>query len=103
MMHDMLDARAMPTIEVPATQTRFPTPIAGQAIVVNRYGSANRKAVILHPDDFELFERYRRIFGARVPYELALTETAIAANQLAERGGDEPDLDIESLDIALRG
>lgn len=101
MMYDMLDSRTMTTIEVPATQTRFPTPVAGQAIVVNRYGSANRKAVILHPDDFDLFERYRRIFGARVPHELTLTETAIVANQLAERGGDEPDLDIASLDVAL--
>jgi hypothetical protein len=55
----------------------------------------------MHPEDFDLFERYRRIFDARVPHELTLTETAITANQVAERGGDEPDLDIASLDIAL--
>lgn len=100
-MSNMDVTPTMRTIEVPATATRFPTPVAGQAIVVNRYGSANRKAVIVHPDDFDLFERYRRIFGARVPHELSLTQTAIAANQLAERGGDEPDLDTASLDIAL--
>ena len=99
-MYKMEDS-VMRTTEVSATQTRFPAPVAGQAIVVNRYGSAHRKAVILHPEDFDLFERYRRIFGARVPYELTLTQTAIAANQLAERGDDEPDLDIASLDIAL--
>ena len=100
-MYDMDDAGAMSTIEVSATQTRFPTPVAGQAIIVNRYGSANRKAVIMHPEDFDLFERYRRTFGSRVPHELTLTETAITANQVAERGDDEPDLDIASLDIAL--
>jgi len=100
-LYDMGDDSVMTTIEVPATQTRFPAPVAGQAIVVNRYGTANRKAVILHPEDFDLFERYRRIFGARTPHELTLTETAIAANQLAERGDDEGDLDIASLDIAL--
>lgn len=100
-MYNMEDAPVMTTIEVPATQTRFPTPVAGQAIVVNRYGSANRKAVIMHPEDFDLFERYRRIFGARVAHELSLTDTAITANQLAERGDDERDLDAASLDIAL--
>ncbi len=100
-MSNMDDARVMTTIEVPATQTRFPTPVAGQAIVVNRYGSAHRKAVIIHPEDFDLFERYRRIFGARVPHELSLTETAIEANRLGERGADEPDLDVASLDLAL--
>jgi hypothetical protein len=57
--------------------------------------------VIIHPDDFDLFERYRRIFGARVSHELSLTETAIAANRLGERGADEPDLDVASLDLAL--
>jgi hypothetical protein len=100
-MYHMDADGAMRTLEVSATQTRFPTPVAGQAIVVNRYGSANRKAVIIHPEDFDLFERYRRIFGARVAHELTLTETAISANQLAERGDDEPDIDTASLDIAL--
>ena len=101
MVYKMKDAGDPRTIAISATQTRFPTPVAGQAIVVHRYGSANRKAVILHPEDFDLFERYRRIFGARVPHELTLTDTAITANQLAEHGEDEPDLDIASLDAAL--
>lgn len=91
----------MRTRSVRANATRFPEPAAGEAIVVNRYGEANRKAVIIHPDDFELFERYRRIFGEHEPYEMRLTDTAIAAHQLGEAGADEPDLDTESLDIAL--
>lgn len=91
----------MKTTEIPANQTRFPEPAAGEAIVVNRYGENNRKAVIIHPDDFELFERYRRIFGERIPYELRLTDTAIAAHELGETGRDEPEIDSESLGFAL--
>jgi hypothetical protein len=91
----------MRTRSVPANETRFPEPAAGEAIVVNRYGVRNRKAVIIHPDDFDLLERYRRMFGQREPYEMRLTDTAIAAHQLAETGDDEPDLDTASLDIAL--
>lgn len=86
---------------IPANQTRFPEPIAGEVIVVNRYGEGNRKAVIVHPDDFDLLERYRRTFGEREPYEMRLTDTAIAAHRCAESGADEPGLDTESLDIAL--
>lgn len=86
---------------LPANQIRIPEPTPGEAIVVDRYREGNRKAVILHPEDFDLLERYRRIFGERVPYELRLTDTAIAAHALGERGDDEPDLDTESLDIAL--
>jgi hypothetical protein len=37
----------------------------------------------------------------REPYELRLTDTALASHELGERGADEPDLDIESLDRAL--
>lgn len=84
-----------------SNETRFPEPEPGEVIVVERYGGSSTKGVIMHIDDFELFERYRRIFGQRVPYETRLTPTAVAANQLAERGGDEPDLDVESLDGAL--
>ena len=91
----------MRTKQIPAHETRFPEPETGEAIVVSKYGDDRRKAVILHPDDFDLFERYRRIFAAREPYEMRLTDTAIAAHDLGESGADEPDLDLESLDRAL--
>jgi hypothetical protein len=91
----------MRTKQIPANETRFPEPETGEAIVVSKYGDDRRKAVILHPDDFDLFERYRRIFAAREPYEMRLTDTAIAAHDLGESGADEPDLDLESLDRAL--
>jgi hypothetical protein len=91
----------MRTKQVPANETRFPEPVPGEAIIVSKYRDERRKAVILHPDDFELFERYRRIFAAREPYEMRLTDTAVAAHELGERGADEADLDLESLDRAL--
>lgn len=92
---------AMRTRQVRANETRFPEPQAGEVIVVSKYGEARRKAVILHPDDFDLFERYRSIFAAREPYELRVSDTAAAAHELGERGADEPDVDFDSLDRAL--
>jgi len=92
---------AMRTKQVRANETRFPEPEAGEAIVVSKYGDDRRKAVILHPADFDLFERYRRIFAVREPYEMRVSDTAVAAHDLGERGIDEPDLDVESLDRAL--
>lgn len=88
---------------ISSNETRFPQPRPGEALVVSRYGESNRKAVIVHPDDFDLFERYRRIFGEHEPYEMRLTDAAVAAHALGESGADEPDLDAESLDIALGG
>lgn len=91
----------MRTRQVRSNETRFPEPAPGEAIVVSKYREQRRKAVILHPDDYDLFERYRRIFG-REPYEMRLTDTAIVAHRAGERGGDEAPLDRDSLDRALR-
>ena len=91
----------MMTKQVPANETRFPEPQPGEAIVVSKYRDNRRKAVIVHPDDFDLLERYRRIFGAREPHEMKLTEAALSAHELGERGVDESDLDIESLSRAI--
>jgi len=67
---------------------------------VSKYGDDRRKAVILHPD-FDLLERYRRIFAAREPYEMRVSDIAVAVHDLGEHGADEPDLDLDSLDRAL--
>lgn len=90
----------MRTRQVPSNETRLPEPEPGEAIVVSKYGDERRKAVILHPDDFDLFERYRRIFR-REPYEMRLTDTAIVAHRAGEQGADETAPDLESLDRAL--
>lgn len=91
----------MRTRQLPSNETRFPEPEPGEAIVVSKYGEERRKAVILHPDDFDLFERYRRIFG-REPYEMHLTDTAIVVHRLSEHEADDIALDLDSLDRALR-
>ena len=96
----MDDSPHFRTRTVASNETRVPTPEPGEAIVVCKYGGERRKAVILHPEDFDLFERYRRIFG-RVPFELQLSETAIAAHRLAERDGREA-LDVASVERALQ-
>jgi hypothetical protein len=96
-MDDSSDFR---TRQVASNDTRVPEPEAGEAIVVCKYGADRRKAVILHPDDFDLFLSYRRLVG-RVPHELRLSETAIAAHRVV--GGDErgQQLDVESVRRAL--
>lgn len=96
----MDDLPAMRTRQIPSNETRFPEPQPGEAVVVSKYGEERRKAVILHPDDFDLFERYRRIFS-REPFEMRLTDTAIVAHRAGERGADETTLDLESLERAL--
>lgn len=80
----------MLTKSIPANETRLPDPVPGEAMVVSKYSDDRRKAVILHPDDFDLFERHQRIFGARDAYELHLSETAVRAHAIGERGEDEP-------------
>jgi len=100
-MYDMEQRPTLAKKQVPANETRFPEPQPGEAIVVSKYGEAKRKAVIMHPDDFDLLERYRRIFGARESYEMRVTETALTAHELGECGADEADFDAESLDRAL--
>jgi hypothetical protein len=88
------------TRKLASNETRMPTPEPGEAIVVSKYGEDRRKAVILHPEDFDLLERYRRILG-RIPFELKLTETAIAAHRLAGQADGE-ELDLDSLERALQ-
>ncbi|MEZ5155316.1 MAG: hypothetical protein R2718_04305 [Solirubrobacterales bacterium] len=89
------------TKHIPANETRFPEPRPGEALVVTKYGESKRKAVIMHPDDFDLLDRYRRIFAGHEPYEMKLTDAALAAHELGESGADESEIDLESLDRAL--
>lgn len=90
----------MRTKQITANESRFPEPHAGEAIVVSKYAEG-RKAVILHPADFDLFEQYRRIFAQQEPYEMRISATALTAHELGETGADETGLDFDSLDLAL--
>lgn len=70
---------------VPSNDVRLPQPEAGTAVVVERYGSGQVKAVILHPEDFDRLQA-----GAEALEELAavpaaaLTDLAARAHREAE-------------------
>jgi hypothetical protein len=88
------------TRPVSANDVRIPEPVAGEAIAVEKYRGRRTKAVLLHPSDFELFERLLELFD-RAPSELRLGDTALALHKLGEAGQDEQELDYDSLRLAL--
>lgn len=90
----------MLTRSLSANDVRVPEPVPGEAIRIEKYGGKTRKAVILHPDDFDRFLRLLEI-ADETPYELRLTDTALRAHELGERGADEGEIDHESLARAL--
>ncbi len=83
-----------------ANDVRIPEPVPGEAISVEKYGGKTRKAVVIHPSDFDFFQRLLEIFD-QTPYELRLTDTALIAHELGESGRDEQEIDHESLGLAL--
>ena len=90
----------MQTRSVSANAVRVPEPVAGEAISVEKYGGRSRKAVVIHPSDFDLFQRLLDLVE-QTPYELRLSDTALAAHELGETGRDEKEIDRESLATAL--
>jgi hypothetical protein len=53
------------------------------------------------PTDSHMRWTNNKIFAAREPYEMRVTEMAVAAHEVGERGADETEIDLESLDRAL--
>ena len=90
----------MRTRPISANDVRIPEPVPGEAIAVEKYRGRSKKAVLLHPADFELFERLLELFD-RMPSELRLTDTALELHDLGETGKDERKIDYESLRLAL--
>ena len=90
----------MQTRCVSANSVRVPDPTPGEAISVEKYGGRARKAVVIHPSDFDLFQRLLELFE-QTPYELRLTDTALIVHELGETGRDEKEIDYESLALAL--
>lgn len=75
----------MKRIIVSSNDVRIPDPVAGEAVIVTRYGADHTRAVIVHPDDFEWLElivdAYRE---RRRPFELDLTDDDLEAHATAE-------------------
>jgi len=83
---------------VSSNDVRIPDPEPGQAVLVTRYGAANVRAVIVHPEDFAWLEAIVDAYRARSrPLELELTAEDIEAHATADRD-DEP---WDELDDAL--
>ena len=75
---------------VSSNDVRIPDPEPGQAVLVTRYGVANVRAVIVHPEDFAWLEAIVDAYRARSrPLELELTAEDIEAHATADRD-DEP-------------
>lgn len=89
----------METETVAANAVRIPEPRPGRAIRVDRH--ERPKAVILHPSDFELFQRLLAFLGEPEPSELRLTDLELEVHRRGEAGLDDLELDHESLAFAL--
>jgi hypothetical protein len=70
-------------------------------VCVSKYGGRSVKAVVIHPDDFELFVRLLDLLGEVRASEMTISETALLAHRLGETGADDPELDVESLRLAI--
>jgi hypothetical protein len=85
---------------VSAGDIRIPGLVPGEAIAVEEHPGRRRKAVLLHPKDFELCEHLLELFD-RISAELRLTDTAVVLRELGETGNDEQEIDYDSLRLAL--
>ena len=57
---------------------------------------------MIHGSDVDLFQRPLDLVE-QTPYELRLSDIAVAAHELGETGQDEKEIDYESLAAALGG
>jgi hypothetical protein len=87
-------------LTVSANEVRVPAPAPGQAILVTKHGTRT-KAVVMHPDDFELVRSWLDLLSRVVPSELKLSELELEVHRRGERGEDELEFDYEALERAL--
>jgi len=81
---------------VAANEVRIPEPVAGEVVVVERYGKP--VAAIIDSEALELFRRLLAMFGEHRPAELSLSPVALAVHAASEAGED-----VEEFDFALLG
>lgn len=91
----------MQTRTVTANDVRIPEPIAGEVVVVERYGKPY--AAIIDPASLELFQRMLAMFDTHRPSELSLSATAIEAHRASEAGEDIEPFDFGLLDTHPAG
>lgn len=86
----------MLTRVVPANEVRIPEPIAGELIVVERYGKPY--AAIIDGQALELFQRMLAMFGEHRPAELSLSDATLTVHRACEAGDDVEDFDFDLLE-----
>jgi hypothetical protein len=86
---------------VAANHVRIPEPVAGEVVVIERFGKPYAAIMDLHA--LELFQRLLAMFGEHEPVELSLSDAALAVHRASEAGEDLEEFDFELLDThALR-
>lgn len=84
----------MHTRVIAANEVRIPEPVAGEVVVVERYGKPY--AAIIDGETLELFQRMLAMFGEHRPAELSLSDAALTVHRGSEDGED-----IEEFDFGL--
>jgi hypothetical protein len=86
----------MRTRVVAANDVRIPDPVAGEVVVVERYGKPY--AAIIDGEALELFQRMLAMFGEHRPAELSLSDAALTVHRASEDGEDIEEFDFSLLD-----
>lgn len=85
--------------DIPANDVRLPEPVAGTALRVTRYGQV--RAVVVHPEDFDIIETLIDAYRARPPVEPTLSDTELRAHAATDAHETTDDYDYHGLAAAL--
>ncbi len=86
----------MRTRVIAANEVRIPEPVAGEVVVIQRYGQAY--AAVIDAATFELFKRMLSMFGEHQPAELSLSDAVLEVHRASEAGEDVEEFDYGLLD-----
>ena len=85
--------------DIPAGDVRLPDAVEGTALRVTRYGQC--RAVIVHPEDFQMIETLIDAYRSRPPVESSLSELELRAHAATEAHETADDYDYAGLAAAL--
>lgn len=85
--------------DLPANDARLPEIAPGTVLRVTRYGRV--KAVVVHPEDFEMIETLIDAYRSRPPVELSLSALELRVHAATEAREDDAEYDYDGLAAAL--
>ena len=85
--------------DIPAGDVRLPEAVAGTALRVTRYGQV--KAIVIHPEDFDMIETLIDAYRTRPPVEPSLSELELRAHAATDAAETAADYDYDGLSAAL--